>query len=68
MIKVWWKRWQLQMRIKGCDTSREKWYNEDEVVLLTNWISKINIKKPYIKREKLKKGIKHQIAERYDKH
>ena len=26
-------------------------YNEDDVVLLTNWISKVNIKKPYFKSE-----------------
>ena len=38
-------------------------YKESDVVLLTNWISKINIKKPYFKREKPKKGTKHQRAE-----
>ena len=47
-----------------------KWneYKESDVVLLTNWISKINIKKPYFKREKSKKGTKHQKqrAERHD--
>ena len=41
-------------------------YKESDVVLLTNWISKINIKKPYFKREKPKKGTKHQRAERHD--
>ena len=35
-------------------------YNEGDVILLTNWISKINIKKFYFKREKQKKGTKHQ--------
>ena len=41
-------------------------YKKSDFVLLTNWISKINIKKPYFKREKPKKGTKHQRAERYD--
>ena len=41
-------------------------YKEGDVVLLTNWISKINIKKPYFKWEKSKKGTKHQRAERHD--
>ena len=40
-------------------------YNEGDVVLLASWISKINIKKPYFKREKLKKGTKHQRTERH---
>ena len=35
-------------------------YHEGDVVLLTNSISKINIKKPYFKREKPKKGAKHK--------
>ena len=34
-------------------------YKESDVVLLRNWISKINIKKLYFKREKPKKGTKH---------
>ena len=46
------KRWQLQMRIQGSNIARENGYNEGDVVLLTNWISKFNIKKPYFKREK----------------
>ena len=40
-------------------------YKESDVVLLTNWISKINIKK-YFKRKKPTKGTKHQRTERYD--
>ena len=40
--------------------------NESDVVLPTNWISKINIKKSYFKREKLKKGTKHRRTERHD--
>ena len=38
-------------------------YNEGNVDLLANWISKINIKKSYFKREKPKKGTKHQRVE-----
>ena len=41
-------------------------YNDGDVVLLTNWISKINIKKSYPKREKPKKGTMHQKAERHE--
>ena len=52
------------MRIQGSDTSRENEYNEGDVVLITNWISKISIKKHYFKREKPKKRIKHQRIER----
>ena len=32
--------------------------------MLTNWINKINTKKQYYNREKLKKGSKHQRHER----
>ena len=39
-------------------------YNEGDVVLIINWISKINTKKPYFKSEKPKKGTKHQRPER----
>ena len=41
-------------------------YNEGDVVLLTNWKSKININKPYFKKKKLAKRIKKQRTERYD--
>ena len=40
------------MRIQQSDTSKNE-YNEGNVVLLTNWILKINIKKFYFKIEKL---------------
>ena len=39
--------------------------NESDVILLTNCISKIYIKKPYLKkREKQKKESKNQITEK----
>ena len=41
-------------------------YNDSDVVLLTNWITKINIKKSYLKWDKPKKGTKHQRNERPD--
>ena len=41
-------------------------YNEGDVVLLTKLISKISIKKPLFKREKQKKGTKHQRTKRHD--
>ena len=41
-------------------------YNEDDVVLITNWISKTNIKKPYFEREKPKKGTENQRTERHN--
>ena len=41
-------------------------YKEGDVVLFTNWISKINTKNPYFKREKLKKGTKHHRTDKYD--
>ena len=40
-------------------------YNEGDVVLITNWISKISIKKHYFKREKPKKRTKHQGTDRW---
>ena len=41
-------------------------YNEGDVVQLTNWISKISIKKLYFKREKPKIGAKHQRTKRHN--
>ena len=41
-------------------------YKEDDEVMITNWIQKINPKKQYYKREKPKKGSKHERHERYD--
>ena len=41
-------------------------YKINDEILLTNWINKINPKKQYYNREKLKKGSKHQRYERYD--
>ena len=40
-------------------------YNEGDVVLLTNWISKLSLKN-LNSREKPKKRTKHQRIERYD--
>ena len=41
-------------------------YKVDEEVMITNWIQKIDKKKQYFKREKPKKGSKHQRQERHD--
>ena len=41
-------------------------HNEGDVDLLTNWISKISIKKLYFKREEQKEETKHQRTERKD--
>ena len=41
-------------------------YNEGDVVQFTNWISKNHIKIPCFKREKPKKGSKHQRTEKND--
>ena len=41
-------------------------YKINDEILLMNWINKINLKKQYYNREKLKKGSKHQRHERYD--
>ena len=41
-------------------------YNKGDAVLLINQNSKTNIKKSCFKREKPKKGIKHQRTEGYD--
>ena len=40
-------------------------YNEGDTVILSNWMPKFNIKKPYFKREKPKKETKHQRTEWY---
>ena len=40
-------------------------YNEGDVVLLTNWISKLSLRN-HTSREKPKKGTKHQRTERHD--
>ena len=40
-------------------------YNEGDIVLFTNWISKLSLRN-YISREKPKKGTKHQRTERHD--
>ena len=47
-------------------TLQERNEYNDDVFLIKNWISKINIKKLYFKREKRKKGTKHQRTERHD--
>ena len=41
-------------------------YKINDEILLTNWINKINPKKQFYNREKLKKGNKHQRHERYN--
>ena len=66
IIKAWWKNWDCNWEINK-ETSRKKWVWWGDVVILTNWISKINIKKPHFKREKPKKGTKHLRTERLDK-
>ena len=40
-------------------------YNEGDVVLLTNWISKLSLRN-HTSRKKPKKGTNHQRTERYD--
>ena len=41
-------------------------YIQGNVVLLIDWISKINIKKSHFKKDKPKKGTKRQRTERHD--
>ena len=62
-----------ELAIIQTEKSREKkkhlensLYNIKDEILLTNWINKINPKKQYYNKEKLKKGSKHQRHERYD--
>ena len=46
----------IEMKIQEMTPRERNEYSEGDVVLLTNWISKTNIKKPYFKREKSKKN------------
>ena len=66
IIEVWWKRWQLQLKIQGSETSRE--INIMRVMLSysQNWISKLLLLRNHTSREKPKKGTKHQRIERHD--
>ena len=41
-------------------------YKVGDAVFITNWINRLNPKKPYFKREKPTKGSKHQRQERFD--
>ena len=44
---------------------RKSIYKVEYAVFITNWINRLNPKKPYSKREKPTKGSKHQREERF---
>ena len=66
MIKVWSKSGNCKWEFKKETPPEKNEYNKGDIIRLTNWKSKINIQKPYFKREKPKKGIKYLRAERHD--